>query len=47
MRVVATCPLMTTRGIESMLAVAMPVTMLHTPGPDVAKHTPALPVALA
>lgn len=34
MRPVGTCPPMMTMGIESMLAVAMPVTMLHTPGPD-------------
>ena len=47
MRGVATWPLMTTRGMESMLAVAMPVTMLQTPGPDVAKQTPGLPVARA
>ena len=45
MRGVATWPLMTTRGMESMLAVAMPVTMLQTPGPDVAKQTPGLAVS--
>lgn len=46
-REVATCPLMITRGMESMLAVAMPVTMLQTPGPLVAMHTPTFPVARA
>ena len=36
-----------TIGIESIAAVAIPVTRLVAPGPDVAKHTPTLPVALA
>ena len=47
MRWVATWPLITTRGMESILAVAMPVTMLQTPGPLVAKQTPTFPVARA
>ena len=34
-------------GALSMWAFAIPVTMLVAPGPDVAKHTPALPLALA
>ena len=36
-----------TTGMESMYAVAIPVTRLVAPGPDVAIHTPTLPVALA
>ena len=38
---------MATIGIESIIAVAIPVTRLVAPGPDVAKHTPTFPVALA
>ena len=38
---------MATIGIESIYAVAIPVTKLVAPGPDVAKHTPTFPVALA
>ena len=38
---------MATTGIESIYAVAIPVTRLVAPGPDVAKQTPTLPVALA
>ena len=34
-------------GIESSIAVAMPVTMLVAPGPDVAIATPTLPDARA
>ncbi len=37
---VGTCPVSTTIGIESMYAVAMPVTALVTPGPDVTSATP-------
>ncbi len=44
---VATCPVIATSGIESMLAVAMPVTRLVAPGPLVDMHTPTLPVARA
>ena len=36
-----------TSGIESIYAVAIPVTRLVAPGPEVAIHTPTLPVALA
>jgi len=39
---VGTCPEMMTIGIESMYAVAMPVTALVTPGPEVTRHTPTL-----
>ena len=46
-RLVVTWPLIMTRGTESILAVAIPVTMLQTPGPDVAKQTPVFPVARA
>ena len=42
-----TCPVMQTIGDESIIAVAMPVTMLVAPGPDVATATPTLPVARA
>ena len=42
MACVGTCPVMTTIGIESMYAVAMPVTALVTPGPEVTRHTPTL-----
>ena len=37
---VGTWPVMITSGIESMYAVAMPVTALVTPGPDVTSATP-------
>jgi hypothetical protein len=36
-----------TIGIESMYAVAMPVTALVTPGPEVTRATPTSPVARA
>ena len=42
-----TCPVMQTIGDESIIAVAMPVTMLVAPGPDVATATPTLPLARA
>src|SRR4051794_28438637 len=38
---------MATTGTESMLASASGVTRLVAPGPDVAMHTPTLPVACA
>ena len=44
---VGTCPVMTTSGTESMWAVAMPVTALVAPGPEVTSTTPGLPVARA
>ena len=37
---VGTWPVITTIGIESMYAVAMPVTALVTPGPEVTRATP-------
>ena len=40
----ATCPVMATYGSESALAPMMPVTRLVAPGPEVATHTPTLPV---
>src|SRR6059058_2938950 len=36
MTLLLTCPVMHTTGEESIIAVAMPVTMLVAPGPDVA-----------
>lgn len=39
--------LMMTIGIESVYAVAMPVTALVEPGPEVTSATPASPVARA
>ena len=47
MRLLPTCPVMQTIGDESIIAVAMPVTMLVAPGPDVATATPTFPVARA
>ncbi len=42
-----TCPVMQTTGEESSIAVAMPVTRLVAPGPEVATQTPTLPEARA
>ena len=42
-----TWPVMQTSGIESIIAVAMPVTRLVAPGPEVATATPTLPLARA
>jgi hypothetical protein len=42
-----TCPVMQTIGTESIIAVAMPVTMFVAPGPEVATATPTLPLARA
>ena len=42
-----TWPVMQTTGEESIMAVAMPVTMLVAPGPDVAIATPTPPPARA
>ncbi len=42
-----TCPVMQTTGDESSIAVAIPVTMLVAPGPDVAIATPTPPLARA
>src|SRR5581483_6774096 len=47
MRGVRTWPVMQTRGTESILASAMPVTGLVAPGPLVAMATPTLPVTRA
>ncbi len=43
----ATCPVTHTIGIESSIAVAIPVTRLVAPGPDVATQTPTRPEARA
>jgi hypothetical protein len=40
-------PVIATIGIESMCASAIGVTRFVAPGPDVAMHTPTLPVACA
>ena len=40
----ATWPVIATIGTLSRKALAMPVTRLVAPGPDVAMHTPGLPV---
>ena len=42
-----TLPVMATSGMESSIAVAIPVTRLVAPGPLVANTTPVLPVDLA
>ena len=42
-----TLAVMATTGTESMYAVAIPVTRLVAPGPEVAMQTPTFPVALA
>ena len=47
MAAVGTCPVMITMGMLSMYAVAMPVTALVTPGPEVTSATPTSPVARA
>ncbi len=39
--------MMATMGMESSMAVAMPVTRLVAPGPEVAMQTPTLPEARA
>ena len=44
---VGTWPVNTTIGLESICAVATPVVTFVAPGPDVAKHTPTFPDALA
>ena len=45
--VVATWPVRQTIGTESRIASAMPVTRFDAPGPEVATHTPTLPLARA
>ena len=42
-----TCPVMQTIGDESIIAVAIPVTMFVAPGPEVATATPTRPLARA
>ena len=42
-----TWPVMHTMGDESIIAVAMPVTMFVAPGPEVAIATPTRPLARA
>ncbi len=42
-----TWPVMAISGEESAYAVAIPVTKLVAPGPDVARHTPAFLLILA
>ncbi len=42
-----TWPVMQTMGDESIIAVAMPVTRLVAPGPEVAMATPTFPEARA
>ena len=44
---IPTLQVIATIGTESIYAVAIPVTRFVAPGPDVAKHTPTFPVALA
>ena len=46
-RLPSTCPVMQTIGEESSMAVAIPVTILVAPGPDVATATPTRPEARA
>ena len=43
----ATCAVMQTSGVESIMASAMPVTRFVAPGPEVAMQTPTRPVARA
>ena len=47
MNLLPTCPVMHTIGEESSIAVAIPVTRLVAPGPDVAIATPTPPLARA
>jgi len=42
-----TCPVIATRGTESSIASASPVTRFVAPGPEVAMHTPTSPEVLA
>ena len=46
-RSVRTWPVMNTVGTESIIASTIGVTTFVAPGPEVAKQTPTLPVALA
>ena len=47
MRLSPTWPVIATSGTESMCASAIGVTRFVAPGPEVAMHTPTLPVAEA
>ena len=47
MKAVGTWPVMASIGTESMKALAIPVTRLVAPGPDVAMHTPSFPLERA
>ncbi len=47
MRAEGTLPVIATIGIESSIAVPMPVTRFVAPGPDVPMQTPTLPVTRA
>ena len=47
MSLLVTCPVMATIGIESIMAFTRPVVRLVAPGPEVAQHTPTLPVERA
>ncbi len=47
MNFVATCPVMATMGVESIIALVRPVTRFVAPGPLVAMQTPTLPVERA
>ena len=47
MSLLVTWPVSATMGMESIMASTRPVTRLVAPGPDVAQHTPTLPVARA
>jgi len=38
-----TCPVMTTKGVLSIIASAIPVRVFVAPGPDVTKATPTFP----
>ena len=44
---VDTWPVIATRGMESMFASAIAVSRLVAPGPEVAMHTPVLPLDTA
>jgi hypothetical protein len=44
---VATCPLMHSTGIESLIASSSPLMVLPTPGPEVTSTTPTRPVVRA
>ena len=46
-KLMPTCPEMTTRGTPSIIAVASPVTALVAPGPEVTRAHPTFPVARA